>query len=372
MINRVIISGGGTGGHIFPAIAIANEIKRTNPSVAILFVGALGKMEMEKVPLAGYEIVGLKIVGLKRSLDFSNLLLPIKLLLSLWKARQIIKQFKPELVIGVGGYASGPTLKMASWLSIPTVIQEQNSFPGKTNLLLAKKASLICTAYDNLDTFFPKEKLLLTGNPVRPESVDIVNKRQEALNFYSFDASKKTILILGGSLGARSINEAVVFALKNESQDPQIQFLWQCGNLYFDTLSLELDLPENVKMLRFIERMDFAYAAADVIVSRAGATSISELCMIGKPIILVPSPNVSEDHQTKNAMALVNQNAALLVRDIDAKEVLIARSIELLRQNELGMQLSENIKKLARPNASEDIVEACQNVLANLTVKNGK
>ncbi len=371
MINKVIISGGGTGGHIFPAIAIANEIRKRNPSAAILFIGALGKMEMEKVPQAGYDIEGLKIVGLKRSLALSNFLLPFKLLGSLWKARKLIKAFQPELVIGVGGYASGPTLKMAAWLNIPTVIQEQNSFPGKTNLLLAKKAALICTAYPAMETFFPKDKILLTGNPIRTETVNLVDKKEEGIQFYGLEKHKKTILIVGGSLGARTLNEAVIFSLEEINSHKEVQLLWQCGNLYFQVLEEELTLPNNVKMLRFIERMDLAYAVADIIVSRAGATSISELSIVGKPTILIPSPNVSEDHQTKNAMVLVNRSAAILVKDGVAKESLFYQIVDLLNQPDVMIQLSANIKQMGLPNATVEIVNACQEIVSNPNKRHG-
>ena len=367
MINRVIISGGGTGGHVFPAIAIANEIRNRNANAEILFIGALGKMEMEKVPQAGYKIIGLNISGFKRSFDLSNFLLPFKLIGSLLKARKIIKDFKPELVIGVGGYASGPTLKMAAWLKIPTVIQEQNSFPGKTNLLLAKKAALICTAYPNMEVFFPKDKIILTGNPIRSETVNVANKKQEGMAFYGLDNNKKTIVIVGGSLGARTINEAVKAALDDFAKQSDMQFLWQCGNLYFEALTEVVSLPENVKMLRFIERMDLAYAVADLIVSRAGATSISELCIVGKPILLIPSPNVSEDHQTKNAMVLVNNAAAILVKDSSAKEVLFKQIVEVLNDADQIHQLAMNIKKMERPNATIDIVNACQSITSKST-----
>jgi UDP-N-acetylglucosamine--N-acetylmuramyl-(pentapeptide) pyrophosphoryl-undecaprenol N-acetylglucosamine transferase len=369
MINRVIISGGGTGGHIFPAIAIANELIKRNPTTAILFIGAIGKMEMDKVPLAGYSIEGLNIVGFRRSFSLANLLLPFKLLASLWKARQLIKSFQPELVIGVGGYASGPTLKVAGWQNIPTIIQEQNSFPGKTNLLLAKKAALICTAYSNMDAFFPQEKIALTGNPVRSETVDLFNKREEGLKFYGLDSKKKTILVIGGSLGARTLNDAVCNSLSELKNRSDIQLLWQCGQLYFQALTNDLSLPVNVKMLQFIERMDLAYAAADIIVSRAGAISISELCIVGKPTILIPSPNVSEDHQTKNAMVLVKSSAALIVKDNEAKSLLFKKIFETLKKEELLKDLSEKITLLGKPNAVVQIVDACQNVLANLKVK---
>jgi len=362
-LNRVIISGGGTGGHIFPAIAIADEIKRRNPSVDILFVGAKGKMEMEKVPAAGYKIEGLTIAGFQRKLTFSNFLLPLKIIKSLLSARSIIKNFKPQVVIGVGGYASGPTLKAATMLGIPTLVQEQNSFPGKTNKLLAKNVNTLCTAYEGLERFFPKEKIRLTGNPVRFEMVNIAGKRQEAFDFYKLDSAKKTILVIGGSLGARTLNQAMMehYCLL---QDNNVQVLWQCGKLYFEGLSEQLNGKEtdSIKMVQFIDRMDLAYAIADVIISRAGAISVSELCLIAKPIILVPSPNVSEDHQTKNAMALVDKNAALLVKDIEAKEKLIPTAIGLLDNELLRAELAAEITKLGKPKATESIVDEIEKI----------
>jgi UDP-N-acetylglucosamine--N-acetylmuramyl-(pentapeptide) pyrophosphoryl-undecaprenol N-acetylglucosamine transferase len=323
-IERVIISGGGTGGHIFPAIAIADEIKRRNPKAEILFVGANGKMEMEKVPAAGYKIEGLTIAGFQRKITFSNFLLPFKIIASLWNAIKIIKSFKPQVVIGVGGYASGPTLQAALFLKIPTLIQEQNSFPGKTNKILSGKVTAICTAYDGLEKFFPKNKIVLTGNPVRKEMVEIEGKRKEAFEFYGLNSNKKTILVIGGSLGARTLNESIKSYLQ-ELQKNNIQVLWQCGKIYVDTLTKELEQKDlnGIKMVQFISRMDLAYSLADVIISRAGAISVSELCLVKKPVILVPSPNVAEDHQTKNAMALVNKNAAVLVKDCEAKEQLV-------------------------------------------------
>ena len=362
-LNRVIISGGGTGGHIFPAIAIADEIKRRNPSAEILFVGAKGKMEMEKVPAAGYKIEGLTIAGLQRKLTFSNFLLPFKIIKSLLGARSIIKNFKPQVVIGVGGYASGPTLKAATILRIPTLVQEQNSFPGKTNKLLAKNVNTLCTAYEGLERFFPKEKIRLTGNPVRFEMVNIVGKRQAAFDYYQLDSAKKTILVIGGSLGARTLNQAMVehYSLL---QDNNVQVLWQCGKLYFEGLSEQLNGKEHdsIKMVQFIDRMDLAYALADVIISRAGAISVSELCLIAKPIILVPSPNVSEDHQTKNAMALVDKNAALLIKDIEAKEKLIPTAIGLLDNEPLRTELASEITKLGKPKATESIVDEIEKI----------
>ncbi len=362
-LNKVVISGGGTGGHIFPAIAIADEIKRRNPKAEILFVGAVGKMEMEKVPAAGYRIEGLTIAGFQRKLTFSNFLLPFKLLKSLWKARSILKKFSPQVVIGVGGYASGPTLKMATLLNIPTLVQEQNSFPGKTNKLLAKNVNAICTAYDGLENFFPKEKIVLTGNPVRKEMVDIEGKRNEAFAFYELDPNKKTILFIGGSLGARTLNQAVMHHMEL-CQKQNIQLLWQCGKLYAEALESELKEKDlnGIKMVRFIDRMDYAYALADAIVSRAGAISVSELCLLGKPVILVPSPNVAEDHQTKNALALVDKHAAILVKDKDALENLVPTAIELLKDETKMKELSGNIQRLGKPNATSDIVDTIEKI----------
>lgn len=362
-LDRVIISGGGTGGHIFPAIAIADEIKRRNPNADILFVGAKGKMEMEKVPAAGYKIEGLTIAGLQRKFTLSNFLLPFKLASSMFKARSIVKNFKPQAVIGVGGYASGPTLKAATMLGVPALIQEQNSFPGKTNKLLAKSVRSICTAYEGLERFFPKDKIVLTGNPVRSEMVMIEGKREEAYAYYGLDPHKKTVLIIGGSLGARTLNESVLSNYE-ELKDSGIQVLWQCGKLYFEAVSDRLkgkDVPQ-IKLTMFIDRMDLAYAMADVIVSRAGAISVSELCLIGKPVILVPSPNVAEDHQTHNAMALVNKGAALLVKDNVAVQELIPAAIDLTEQEEKCRELSYQIKKLAKPSATEDIVNEIERI----------
>ena len=363
-IQRVIISGGGTGGHIFPAVAIADEIKRRNPSVAILFVGAIGKMEMEKVPQAGYEIVGLPIAGLQRKLTLSNFLLPFKILKSLWKARSIVKNFKPQLVIGVGGYASGPTLQMANMLGVPTLIQEQNSFPGKTNQLLAKKAAKICTAYSGMDQFFPTSKIIQTGNPVR----NLVSKHAELLAeaqaFFHLDPSKKTILVIGGSLGARTLNESVLNHIQTLAAS-NVQVIWQCGKNYLSQIEEQFQdsWKATAQVHAFIQRMDLAYAAADVIISRAGALSVSELTLIGKPCILVPSPNVAEDHQTKNAMALVKEDAAVLVRDAQSKETLVPIAIELLNNPVSCEQLAKSIRQLAKPNACMEIVDACESII---------
>ena len=363
-IERVVISGGGTGGHIFPAVAIADEIKKRNPSVEILFVGANGKMEMEKVPAAGYKIVGLDIVGFQRKFTFSNFLLPFKIVKSLMNARSILKEFKPQVVIGVGGFASGPTLQAATYLNIPTLVQEQNSFPGKTNKILSKKVTKICTAYEGLDKFFPKDKIIETGNPVRFEMVQIDGKRDEAFQFYNLDSSKKTILIIGGSLGARTLNESVIPFI-SELQNQNIQLLWQCGSYYYDSLKEQIDKIDmhGINMLKFINRMDLAYALADVVISRAGAISVSELCLIQKPTILVPSPNVAEDHQTKNAMALVSKNAALLVKDSESKSKLIPTVIDLLDNENQQEELKVAISKLGKPNATSTIVDEIEKIV---------
>ena len=363
-LERIIISGGGTGGHIFPAIAIANEIKLQFPDAEILFVGAEGKMEMEKVPAAGYSIVGLPIAGLQRKLTFSNFLLPFKLVNSLMKARKVIRSFNPQVVIGVGGYASGPTLQMANQLRIPSVIQEQNSFPGKTNLWLAKRAAKICVAYEGMDRFFPKEKIVLTGNPVRSEVIQIDGLRDEALAYFNLSNDKKTVLIIGGSLGAKTLNDALEANL-NQLVAHNIQVIWQCGKFYADTLQARIGskLPKGVWLNPFIMEMNKAYAAADIIVSRAGAISVSELCLIGKPVLLVPSPNVAEDHQTKNAMALVDKQAAILVKDSEAREQLIHKIIDLAGDETKQHEISSAIKQLAKANATKDIVREILKVI---------
>lgn len=356
-MKRVIISGGGTGGHIFPAVAIADELKRQFPQIDILFIGAEGKMEMEKVPQAGYKIIGLPIVGLQRKLTLKNLALPFKIVNSMLLAKKTIKQFDPEVVIGVGGYASGPTLKMASILKIPTLVQEQNSFAGKTNILLAKKADKLCVAYDGMEKFFPKEKIVITGNPVRLEVTQIEGKRDEAFRFYGLDSSKPAILVIGGSLGARTLNESVIGEIE-KLQQQGVQVLWQCGKLYYDELTSRLKGRDvsGIHLTQFISRMDLAYALADVIVSRAGAISVSELCLVHKASILVPSPNVAEDHQTHNAMALVNKRAAILIKDSEAKGKLIDEAIGLIENEEKQRELSENIAQMGRPDATKDIV----------------
>lgn len=362
-IERVIISGGGTGGHIFPAIAIADEIKRRNPNAKILFVGAEGKMEMEKVPAAGYEIKGLQIVGFKRKLALSNFALPFKILKSLSKAKKIIREFKPQVVIGVGGYASGPTLKAATMLKVPTLIQEQNSFPGKTNKLLARKVNTICVAYEGLDRFFPANKIVHTGNPTRKEMVTIEGKANEAYAYFGLSSSKKTILIIGGSLGAKTLNESLATELEKIPAD--VQVIWQCGKHYHNDLNERIgkSLPENIKLMQFVMRMDLAYAIADIVISRAGAISVSELCLVHKPTILVPSPNVAEDHQTKNAMALVQKNAALLVKDTESRVKLMDEALSLLANEPKQKEMIRAISELGKPAATEEIVNEAEKLV---------
>lgn len=351
---KFILSGGGTGGHIYPAVAIANELKSRFPDAAFLFVGAEDKMEMQKVPQAGYAIKGLWIAGLQRKLTLQNMLFPVKLVDSLWKSRKIIKEFKPDVVIGTGGFASGPLLQMANMLGIPTLIQEQNSFPGITNKLLSKKANAICVAYENLEQFFPKGKMILTGNPVRQDLIAIDEKREEAIAHFKLDAKKKTLLVLGGSLGARRVNQLIEKELKNILAQG-VQIIWQCGKLYFE--EYKKYNSEQVQVVAFIERMDFVYAAADIIISRAGASSVSELCIVGKPVIFIPSPNVAEDHQTKNAKAIVDKKGALLLKEsqLDSEFSLVFEA--LLKDKEKQNQLSENIKELALPNATKQIAD---------------
>lgn len=353
---KVIISGGGTGGHIFPAIAIANAIKSKHPDADILFVGAKGRMEMEKVPKAGYPIEGLWISGFQRKLTLQNLLFPVKLVSSMLKARQIIQRFKPDVAIGVGGYASGPLLEMATRLGVPALIQEQNSYAGATNKILAQKVQKICVAYDQMQRYFPKEKIVVTGNPVRSDLVDIQADRKEALQYFALDANKKTLVIFGGSLGARTLNQAMAASAEWLQQRPDIQVLWQCGSLYFEEYQncQTAKLP-NVKMQAFIDRMDLAYKMADAAIARAGALTVSELCLVGLPTILVPSPNVAEDHQTKNATALVDKEAAILLKDANAISQMIPKALELLDDEDLRQKLSNNIKQLAKPNAAEEI-----------------
>lgn len=357
-MKKVIISGGGTGGHIYPAIAIANALKAIDPTIQILFVGALGKMEMEKVPRAGYEIIGLPISGIKRELSVDNISFPFKLTRSLLKARSIIKSFKPDIAIGVGGFASGPLLMIASLMGIPTLIQEQNSYAGITNKLLAKRAKAICVAYPKMEDFFPKSKLKLTGNPVRSDILDVTHKRPAAYAHFGLQPNHKTLLIIGGSLGAKTINESIEAGLKMII-DSGYQILWQTGKPYFERAKSAIDTLKTpyAQAFDFIYEMDLAYALADVVVSRAGALSVSELCLVEKPAILVPFPYASEDHQTKNAMSLVEQNAALLVKDKNAGEELVQTALRLLQDADKQHELSKNIKKLAKPNAAKEIAE---------------
>jgi UDP-N-acetylglucosamine--N-acetylmuramyl-(pentapeptide) pyrophosphoryl-undecaprenol N-acetylglucosamine transferase len=395
---KVIISGGGTGGHIFPALSIANAIKAKHPDAEILFVGAENRMEMEKVPAAGYKIIGLPVAGFDRKNLLKNISVLLKLYKSITKARKIIRDFKPDIAIGVGGYASGPTLKAAAQKGIPTLLQEQNSYAGVTNKLLAKKAAKICVSYDGMDKFFPKEKIILTGNPVRQDLKKIENGElrieNEAYEYFGLDAAKKTILIIGGSLGARTINESVLAHLK-DIENSDVQVIWQTGKNYYQAIACSdkvlpcsdySDRLEPVKIARreveprtnveshtnrqssihvmeFVSRMDLAYSVADLVISRAGASSISELCLLGKATILVPSPNVAEDHQTKNAMALVKHDAAIMIADKDAVQELISTALKVVQDEEKLKSLSANILKLALPDAADKIVDEIEKIL---------
>lgn len=363
---RIILSGGGTGGHIFPAIAIANALKSASPGASFLFVGAKGRMEMEKVPAAGYTIEGLWISGLQRRLTLANLMFPFKVISSLYTARKIIKSFKPDVVVGTGGYASGPTLRMASWLGIPTLIQEQNSFPGITNKMLASKADRICVAYRGMDKFFPASKIRLTGNPVRNE-IEFNNiSRPEALKSFNLNENKLTLLVVGGSLGARTINQSIHSGLERIAE-ANIQLIWQTGK-FFANEAANATAKFNSKgiiTMPFIKEMDKAYAAADIIVSRAGAIAISELCIVGKPSILVPSPNVAEDHQTKNALALSSQSAAILIKDSDASSYLISKIIELASDKNLQDTLKKNISSMAMRHSAKQIAEEVIGLIQN-------
>lgn len=351
---KFIISGGGTGGHIYPAIAIANEIKTQYPNADILFVGASDKMEMQKVPQAGYPIKGLWIAGLQRKLTLQNAMFPLKLLSSLLKSFGIIRKFQPDVVIGTGGFASGAVLKVASMLGIPTVIQEQNSYPGITNKLLSKKANKICVAYENLERFFPKENMILTGNPVRQDLLSVAEKRNEAIDYFKLDSQKKTVLILGGSLGARRINQLVAKQI-DWLLAQGLQVIWQCGKLYLEEYS-SFNAKNGVQVVAFIDRMDLVYAAADFVISRSGASSVSELCLVGKPVIFIPSPNVAEDHQTKNAQAIVDKHGAILLKEKELDEQFEIVFEALVQDKGKQESLSENIKALALPNATKDIV----------------
>ena len=367
---RIIISGGGTGGHIFPAVSIANAIRELRPEADILFVGAEGRMEMQRVPDAGYRIIGLPVAGFDRQHLWKNFSVIVKLLRSQWKARRIIKEFRPQVAVGVGGYASGPTLKTAGMMGIPTLIQEQNSYAGVTNKLLAQKANRICVAYEGMEKFFPADKILLTGNPVRQTLLNDPMTREEAAHAFSLDPKCKTILILGGSLGARTINQTLTAGLPLIKAHPEVQFIWQTGKIYIEQVKAAItaftdeairnarasSLP-NLYVTDFIKNMNSAYTLADLVISRAGAGSISEFCLLGKPVILIPSPNVAEDHQTKNALALVNKDAALYVKDAEAQEELLSTALETITNDDLLKQLNENISKLALPDSARIIAQ---------------
>ena len=357
---RVIISGGGTGGHIFPAVSIANAIRDLRPDAKILFVGALGRMEMQRVPAAGYEIKGLPIQGFDRKHLWKNVVVLYKIWKSQRMARSIIKEFRPQVAVGVGGYASGPTLNKAAAMGIPCLIQEQNSYAGVTNKLLAKKAAKICVAYEGMERFFPQEKIMLTGNPVRQALLDTTASRDDAIRSFGFDPTKKTVLLVGGSLGARTINESVLQHL-DLIEKSDVQFIWQTGKYYYADIKSQIsDLKSqisNLKVMDFITDMGTAYRAADLVISRAGASSISEFCLIGKPVILVPSPNVAEDHQTKNALALSTRDAAIYVKDSDAPATLLQLAIDTVRNDEKLRSLSENVLKLALPDSANIIAK---------------
>ncbi|PVW17076.1 undecaprenyldiphospho-muramoylpentapeptide beta-N-acetylglucosaminyltransferase [Marixanthomonas spongiae] len=373
---RFIISGGGTGGHIYPAIAIADELRQRYPEAKFLFVGAKDRMEMEKVPQAGYEIEGLWISGLQRKLSLKNLMFPFKLISSLVKSRKIIKKFKPTVAIGTGGYASAPLLRTASHEGIPCVIQEQNSHAGITNKWLSSKVQTICVAYQGMEQFFPAEKIVLTGNPVRQDLLNIssppagpdesvrradkTGKRSEAHQFFNLDSSKKTLLVLGGSLGAKRINQ-LIDTSRSFFEEKHVQVIWQCGKLYEELYKSKTS--GLIQVHAFLNRMDLAYAAADFIISRAGALSVSELCLVGKPVIFIPSPNVAEDHQTKNAQAVSENNAAILLKENELEDRFEAEFSALLASSAKQKQLSENIQKMAKPNATNDIVAEIEKLI---------
>lgn len=370
---RIIISGGGTGGHIFPAVSIAGALKKKYSGTEILFVGAEGRMEMQRVPAEGYSIVGLPICGLDRKNPLKNITVLLKFIKSLWKARKIIKDFKPHAAVGVGGYASGPTLKTAALMGIPTLIQEQNSYAGVTNKMLAKGAERICVAYEGMERFFPKEKIILTGNPIRQGLADNQTTREEGIRAFGLDPDKRTILIIGGSLGARTMNESVLRKLDMIKQTDDVQFIWQTGKFYHQEIQEQLKNHGELPMLYvtdFISRMDEAYAAADLVISRAGAGSISEFCVLKKPVILVPSPNVAEDHQTQNALALVKKEAALYIKDVEAPETLIPQAIATVTDEALLEKLSLNIVQLAYTNSAEIIADEVYKLAKEFQAKN--
>jgi UDP-N-acetylglucosamine--N-acetylmuramyl-(pentapeptide) pyrophosphoryl-undecaprenol N-acetylglucosamine transferase len=361
---RLIISGGGTGGHIFPAIAIANAFRERHPDAHILFVGARGRMEMTRVPEAGYEIIGLWISGIQRKLTFSNLLFPIKLLVSYLRALVIVKRYKPHVVIGTGGFASGPMMIAATRSKIPSVIQEQNSFAGLANKRVADKVSKVCVAYEGMEKYFPASKIVMTGNPVRKDILSVKDKKDRAKSHFGFEDSHRTLLIIGGSLGARTLNESILAGI-DKLLDAGVQVIWQTGKAYNDVVQSKLEKYDKRKLrvVDFMKEMDLAYAAADVVISRSGALAVSELCIAGKPCILVPSPNVAEDHQTKNAMALVEKEAAVMVADKDARAKLVDEALKLLFDEHRAKKLSDNIARLARPRATEDIVDEIEKLI---------
>lgn len=354
--TRVLISGGGTGGHVFPAIAIANALRKIEPSVVIHFIGAKGRLEMQKVPEAGYKIDGLWISGFQRDNILKNLLLPLKIVSSLVNAGRIIARFNPDVMVGVGGYASGPAMYVAAKKGIPVLIQEQNSFPGMTNKMMVKKADRFCVAYDGMEKYFPKERIIKTGNPVRANISNLRPDRQKSLSHFALSPSKSTILVIGGSLGSKTINES----MRDGAQDiirEDIQMIWQTGKAYYDNVKAAVPQHADIRIFDFIKEMDLAYDAADIIISRAGAIAISELCVVKKPVILVPSPNVTEDHQTKNALALAEKNAAWMVKDSDARHVLVKKAVELVNNLEERQRLSGNIARLALPDAAGRIAK---------------
>jgi len=358
---KIILSGGGTGGHIYPAIAIANELKSRFPDAEFLFVGALDKMEMEKVPEAGYAIEGLWISGIQRKLTLRNLAFPFKLIISLLRARKILKNFQPDVAIGTGGFASGPLLQVAASKKIPSLVQEQNSYPGITNKLLSKKVNKICVAYDGLERFFPKEKIVKTGNPIRQDLLEIKSKAIKAKDAFKLKHGKHTLLVLGGSLGSRRINQLIECELEF-FQTQNVQVIWQCGKLYYQEYKF-YNNQENVQVHAFLNNMDLAYAASDMIISRAGAISVSELCVVGKPVIFIPSPNVAEDHQTKNALAIVEKNAALMIKESDLEVDFENRFSQLVNSKEKRKELGDNIKKIALANATKDIADEVEKLL---------
>ncbi|MDY9918159.1 MAG: undecaprenyldiphospho-muramoylpentapeptide beta-N-acetylglucosaminyltransferase [Proteiniphilum sp.] len=365
-MKRIIISGGGTGGHIFPAISIANAVKERWADSEILFVGAEDRMEMERVPAAGYKIVGLPVAGFDRKNLLKNFSVLIKLFRSMQKARKIIDDFKPAIAVGVGGYASGPTLRAAAAKGVPTLLQEQNSYAGVTNKMLARKAATICVAYEGMEQFFPKEKIVLTGNPCRQDLVVSEENRAEGYAHFQLDPAKRTILMVGGSLGARTLNQSIIYAFPELAKADDLQVIWQCGKYYYkeiQQLQSEGKIPSNVHLFDFVSRMDYAYSVADLIISRAGAGSISEFSLLGKAVILVPSPNVAEDHQTKNARALVDKDAAIMVTDTEAPDILFDKAIALVRNDGELKKLSENIIKLAQHDSAKRIVDEIAKII---------